>query len=240
MMSSRMTSGRLLEGLFETLFTVGGRGDLIALPLEHQPHQPQSIYIIINDQDLFGHIVSQDVPCMDERRLWAMNYSGGLSRRRTGRDNGSMHELKDSQPFPTLFPWPIAENWHEQTKSSIKPSFRQVPQKKKRKPAEVLADYGWQICRPAMQLRRYNDFLICGCYNDRCIRENLPSLGDDRLRRERLVPECEPSGAELVKSAQKFKCQPHFLRCYAPRCISDDITVWRLRASRPPAPPFTR
>jgi len=34
----------------------------------------------------------------------------------------------------------------------------------------------------------------------------LPKPGDDRLRRERLVPECEPSGAELVKSAQKIKC----------------------------------
>jgi hypothetical protein len=45
--------------------------------------------------------------------------------------------------------------------------------------------------------------------------------GDDRLRRERLVPECEPSGAELVNSAQKLKCQSHFIRCYAPRCISD-------------------
>jgi len=49
----------------------------------------------------------------------------------------------------------------------------------------------------------------------------VPELGDDRLRRERLVPECEPSGAELVNSAQKIKCQSHFIRCYAPRCISD-------------------
>jgi len=45
--------------------------------------------------------------------------------------------------------------------------------------------------------------------------------GDDRLRRERLFPECEPSGAELVNSAQNIKCQPHFICCYAPRCISD-------------------
>src|SRR5215212_5349121 len=49
--------------------------------------------------------------------------------------------------------------------------------------------------------------------------------GDDRLRRERLVPECEPRGAELVNSAQKIKCQSHFIRCYAPRCISDNITA---------------
>jgi len=53
-------------------------------------------------------------------------------------------------------------------------------------------------------------------------------FGDDRLRRERLVPECEPRGAELVKPAQKIKCQQHFLRCYAPRCISDE------QNSRPP------
>ena len=26
--------------------------------------------------------------------------------------------------------------------------------------------------------------------------------GDDRLRRERLAPDCEPRGAEIVKSAQ--------------------------------------
>ena len=43
--------------------------------------------------------------------------------------------------------------------------------------------------------------------------------GDARLRRERLAPECEPRGAELEKSAQKIKCQPHFLRRYAPRCL---------------------
>ena len=53
----------------------------------------------------------------------------------------------------------------------------------------------------------------------------LFASGDDRLRRERLVPECEPRGAELVNSAQKIKCQSHFLRCYAPRCISDNITA---------------
>ena len=56
----------------------------------------------------------------------------------------------------------------------------------------------------------------------------FPQNGDDRLRRERLFPECEPRGAELVNSAQKIKCQPHFLCCYAPRCISD------LHNSRPP------
>jgi hypothetical protein len=33
------------------------------------------------------------------------------------------------------------------------------------------------------------------------------------------------NGAELVNSAQKIKCQSHFLRCYAPRCISDNITA---------------
>src|SRR5215207_9438182 len=62
------------------------------------------------------------------------------------------------------------------------------------------------------------------CYNERASRDNSQP-GDDRLRRERLVPECEPRGTELVNSVQKIKCQSHFLRCYAPRCISDDITV---------------
>lgn len=33
------------------------------------------------------------------------------------------------------------------------------------------------------------------CYNR--------DTGDDRLRRERLAPDCEPIGAEIVKSAQK-------------------------------------
>ena len=65
-----------------------------------------------------------------------------------------------------------------------------------------------------------------------------PASGDDRLRRERLVPECEPRGAELVNSAQKIKCQSHFLRCYAPRCISDNITAGaygrHVRRHRPP------
>ena len=30
------------------------------------------------------------------------------------------------------------------------------------------------------------------------------SIGDDRLRRRRLVPDCEPRGADLVKSVQKI------------------------------------
>jgi hypothetical protein len=69
------------------------------------------------------------------------------------------------------------------------------------------------------------------CYNGKAsgdtsqYGQGSPISGDDRLRRERLVPECEPRGAELVNSAQKIKCQSHFLRCYAPRCISDDITA---------------
>jgi len=62
--------------------------------------------------------------------------------------------------------------------------------------------------------------------------------GDARLRRRRLVPECEPRGADLVKPAQKLKCQSHFLRCYAPRCLSDGVTVGlnrgRVRRSRTP------
>jgi hypothetical protein len=33
--------------------------------------------------------------------------------------------------------------------------------------------------------------------------------GDDWLRRLRLVVYCEPSGADLVNSAQKIKCQKH-------------------------------
>ena len=33
--------------------------------------------------------------------------------------------------------------------------------------------------------------------------------GDDWLRRRRLVPDCEPRGADLVNSAQTIKCQPH-------------------------------
>jgi len=49
----------------------------------------------------------------------------------------------------------------------------------------------------------------------------IPLNGDDWLRRERLFPECEPRGAELVKPAQNIKCQTHFLCCYASRCISD-------------------
>ena len=32
-------------------------------------------------------------------------------------------------------------------------------------------------------------------------------FGDDRLRREKLAPDCEPRGADLVNSAQKIKCQ---------------------------------
>ena len=63
------------------------------------------------------------------------------------------------------------------------------------------------------------------------------SSGDDRLRRERLVPECEPSGADLVNSAQNIKCQQHFLCCHAARCISDriDSTASSMRP-RPPSP----
>ena len=44
----------------------------------------------------------------------------------------------------------------------------------------------------------------------------------DRILVKRLEEkECEPSGADLVKSAQKIKCQQHFLCCHASRCISD-------------------
>src|SRR5688500_14202025 len=69
----------------------------------------------------------------------------------------------------------------------------------------------------------------------------LPALGDDRLRREKLVPECEPRGAELVNSAQKIKCQSHFLHCYAPRCISDQHnSPPPMMRARPPAPFSTR
>ena len=32
--------------------------------------------------------------------------------------------------------------------------------------------------------------------------------GDDRLRRKRMVPDCEPSGAELVNSAQTKIAKP--------------------------------
>jgi hypothetical protein len=49
------------------------------------------------------------------------------------------------------------------------------------------------------------------CYNE--------CSGDDRLRRERLVPDCEPRGTELVKSVQKIKCQKHLLRPPA-RCLT--------------------
>jgi len=62
--------------------------------------------------------------------------------------------------------------------------------------------------------------------------------GDARLRRRRLVPECEPSGADLVKPAHKLKCQPHFLRCNAPRRLGDGVTAGlnrgRVRRSRTP------
>ena len=54
----------------------------------------------------------------------------------------------------------------------------------------------------------------CGC-------DIITLLGDDRLRRRRLIPGCKPRGADLVKSVQKLKCQSHFLRCSAPRCISE-------------------
>ena len=37
------------------------------------------------------------------------------------------------------------------------------------------------------------------CYNE--------FTGDDRLRRERLVPDCEPRGAELVKSVQNLSAE---------------------------------
>jgi hypothetical protein len=50
-------------------------------------------------------------------------------------------------------------------------------------------------------------------------------FGDDRLRRERLVPECEPSARRTRKLSAKFKCQSHFIRRYAPRCISEIVTV---------------
>ena len=32
-------------------------------------------------------------------------------------------------------------------------------------------------------------------------------IGDDRLRRERLVPDCESRGTDLVKSVQNIKCR---------------------------------
>ena len=44
-------------------------------------------------------------------------------------------------------------------------------------------------------------FMVPACYNY--------FTGDDWLRRERLGPDCESRGADLVKSAQNFKCQPH-------------------------------
>ena len=51
--------------------------------------------------------------------------------------------------------------------------------------------------------------------------KNMP-FGDDRLRRERLVPKCEPSAHRTRKISANFKCQPHFIRRYAPRRL---ITV---------------
>jgi hypothetical protein len=67
---------------------------------------------------------------------------------------------------------------------------------------------------------------------------NNPSSGDDWLRQERLAPECEPRGADLDNSAQKIKCQPHFLRRYAPRCLirSRELTGPSLRGRRSPLP----
>ncbi len=35
-------------------------------------------------------------------------------------------------------------------------------------------------------------------------RYNKFAIGDDRLRRRRLVPDCEPRGAEIVNSAQQL------------------------------------
>ena len=63
----------------------------------------------------------------------------------------------------------------------------------------------------------------------------IHAFGDDRLRRKRLVPECEPSGADLVNSAQNLKCQSHFICCSARRCISDEMTAMAPCAMRPPA-----
>ena len=45
--------------------------------------------------------------------------------------------------------------------------------------------------------------------------------GDARSRRERLVPDCEPRGTDLVKSVQNNKCQSHKLRYSSSRCISE-------------------
>ena len=53
-------------------------------------------------------------------------------------------------------------------------------------------------------------------------------IGDARLRRERLAPDCEPRGADLENSAQNFKCQPHFLCCYAPRRLRRKASRYRL------------
>ena len=62
--------------------------------------------------------------------------------------------------------------------------------------------------------------------------------GDDRLRRERLVPECEPSVRRTRKLSANFKCQSHFIRRYAPRrlgeIVTDDILGCHVRRHRPP------
>ena len=42
-------------------------------------------------------------------------------------------------------------------------------------------------------------------------RYNLYTFGDDRLRRRRLIPDCEPRGTDLVKSVHQIKCQTHKL-----------------------------
>jgi len=44
--------------------------------------------------------------------------------------------------------------------------------------------------------------------------------GDARSRREKLVPDCEPRGTDLVKSVQNNKCQSHKLRNPSFSCIS--------------------
>jgi hypothetical protein len=62
--------------------------------------------------------------------------------------------------------------------------------------------------------------------------------GDDRLRRKRLVPECEPRGTDLVNSVQTIKCQSHSICCSPARCLSEQEAHSSLREMTSATPDF--
>ena len=50
-----------------------------------------------------------------------------------------------------------------------------------------------------------SDNALAQCITKHFTYDIIRLTGDDRLRRKRLVPDCEPRGADLEKSAQNFK-----------------------------------